>query len=114
MVKVKLMNEYLTGPVFEIGKDGLPLLTPNILDDDKLNQLNEQAKELYSSFFSFNTHERPCYFDEPGYKIAYPKMKELILQIKKRLEEMGNGSFEIDDCVSNPLWDKEFGLTESD
>ena len=51
MVKVKLMNEYLTGPVFEIGKDGLPLLTPNILDDDKLNQLNEQAKELYSSFF---------------------------------------------------------------
>ena len=84
MVKVKLMNEYLTGPVFEIGKDGLPLLTPNILDDDKLNQLNEQAKELYSSFFSFNTHERPCYFDEPGYKIAYPKMKELILQIKKK------------------------------
>ena len=46
MVKVKLMNEYLTGPVFEIGKDGLPLLTPNILDDDKLNQLNAQTSQF--------------------------------------------------------------------
>lgn len=73
-----------------------------------------RPRNFTALFFSFNTHERPCYFDEPGYKIAYPKMKELILQIKKRLEEMGNGSFEIDDCVSNPLWDKEFGLTESD
>ena len=73
MVKVKLMNEYLTGPVFEIGKDGLPLLTPNILDDDKLNQLNEQAKELYSSFFhSIRTNGRVILMNL-GIKLLIPK-----------------------------------------
>lgn len=40
-------------------------------------------------------------------------MKEIINKIIKRLNEINDGSFTIDDKVSNKKWDKKFGLSSS-
>lgn len=71
--------------------------------------MNSEAAELHDSFYSDDCRD----YDEAGYKAAYPKMKEIINKIIKRLNEINDGSFTIDDKVSNKKWDKKFGLSSS-
>ena len=53
------------------------------------------------------THDgdKPCVFDDEGYKAAFPKMKELIEKIKQRLNEINDGSFTVEDYITNQKFD---------
>ena len=75
-------------------------------DDAELKMLNREAAELHDSFYSDDCRE----YDEAGYKAAYPRMKQIIRKIIKRLDEINDGSFTIDDRVSNRRWDKKLNL----
>ena len=70
-----------------------------------MQSLNEQAAILFDSLYDFDVDDQPCVFDNEGYKAAFPKMKELINQIKQRLEEINDGSFVVEDFISNQKFD---------
>lgn len=99
MYKIKLMNEFLHGPIWIYDEEGMirrkyPLIT----DDKLLMELNEQARLLYDECYSFDVNEDPCEFDEVCYQKNYPKMKEIIGAIIDRLNVINDGSFEVEVC----------------
>jgi len=99
------MNEYIHGPLWVYGNKGIEIDCPLIDSDDVLQSLNEQATILFDSFYDFDVDDQPCVFDNEGFKAAFPKMKELINQIKQRLEEINDGSFVVEDFISNQKFD---------
>lgn len=53
MYTIKLMNEYLHGPIWVYDEEGfIRRKYPLIDNDDELRKLNEQARNLYDSFYS--------------------------------------------------------------
>jgi len=107
MYTIRLANEFIHGPIWVYDENGwirgnFPLVT----DDAELKRLNREAAELHDSFYSDDCRE----YDEAGYKAAYPRMKQIIRKIIKRLNEINDGSFTIDDRVSDRRRDKKPGL----
>ena len=105
MYTVKLMNEYIHGPLWVYGNEGCETDYPLIDSDNILQNLNEEAATLYDSFYDFDVGDEPCVFDDEGYKVAFPKMKELIEKIKQRLNEINDGSFTVKDYITNQKFD---------
>lgn len=64
MHTVKLMNEYLHGPIWVYDEEGFVSRNyPSLHGNSELMELNEKARILYDSFYSFNDDEA-CIFDE--------------------------------------------------
>lgn len=102
MYTIRLINEFLHGPIWIYDQDEtIRLKYPLISNDTILQNLNEEASILYDSFFDFDVGDKPCFFDEEGYKATFPQMKELIEKIKQRLNEINDGSFTIEDYITN-------------
>ena len=52
MYTIKLMNEYLHGPIWIYDEDGyIRRKYPLIDNNEELQRLNEQARKLYDSFY---------------------------------------------------------------
>ena len=98
MYTVKLMNEFLHGAVW-VYKDGLVSSYELIDNDPIIAKLNEETEELYDSFFEFNSHEEGCYFNKELQLKTKEKMYDLIDKIKRRLEEINDGSFIVEDYI---------------
>ena len=102
MYTVKIMNEFLHGPVWVYGEDGLAVRTfPLIYDDPIIKQLNDEANEMYSSYYEFDSHDMPCWFNHKKEQEERPKMCSIISQIISRLSEINDGSFTVKDCVTH-------------
>ncbi|WP_405349375.1 hypothetical protein, partial [Ruminobacter amylophilus] len=83
MYTIRLMNEFLHGPIWIYDQDKTIRLKHSLISNDTILQnLNEEAATLYDSFYDFDVGAEPCVFDDEGYKAAFPKMKELIEKIK--------------------------------
>ena len=65
--------------------------------DEELQILNEEAKQLYDSCYSFDDGNEACKFDEEKYKQNYTQMISIIEKIMARLDIINDGSF----CVKN-------------
>jgi hypothetical protein len=110
MYTVKLFNDVFHGPIWVIGDNGVVKLHyPLITEDKVLKSLSDEAGLLFASFTSEDLHD----FDKAGYKAAYPKMKELVNKIIDRLNEINDGSFTIEDEISNKEWDKELKKSQN-
>ena len=95
------MNEYLHGPIWVYDEEGfIRRKYPLIDNDDELRQLNEQARNLYDSFYSFNENDSACVFDEDGYKAAYEEMIGIIKKIVHKLQMINNNDFVIEDYIT--------------
>ena len=109
MYTIKLMNEYLHGPIWVYDEEGfIRRKYPLIDNDDELRQLNEQARNLYDSFYSFNEDDSACVFDEDvfdedGYKVAYEEMIGIIKQIVQKLQSINNNDFVIEDYITKDI-----------
>ena len=79
MYTIRLMNEFLHGPIWIYDQDKTIRLKHYLISNDTILQnLNEEAATLYDSFYDFDVGDEPCVFDDEGYKAAFPKMKELL------------------------------------
>ena len=102
MYTIRLMNEFLHGPIWIYDDDGIIVYEhPLISNDSKLQALDEEAGTLFNSFYDFDVGDEACVFDDDGYRAAFPKMKELIEKIKLRLDEINDGSFIVEDYITN-------------
>lgn len=68
-----------------------------IENDKKLLDLHQEIQNLYSSYYHFDYKDLPCYFDKEQEKKDKEKMLNLFQQLINRLNEINDGSFEIDD-----------------
>lgn len=103
---IKLELDFLNGPivkdVFSTSKNKL-ITGIDIIDNDfELNDLNEKASALYSSFYEFDKDEA-CTFNSTIAKEHLNELKELITKIKVRLNVLNDGSFELNDMISDQL-----------
>ena len=104
MKTVKLMNEFLHGPIWIIDDEGwitddLPLVN----DDPVLKELNERAMEMYDNYYEFDSHDVACWFNNEQEKADKDIMLDIINKIKARLDEINDGSFVVEDYVTEHL-----------
>lgn len=110
MKTLKLELDFLIGPivkdVFSASKNKL-ITGVEVIDNDlELNELNEKASALYSSFYEFDEDEA-CRFDSTIAKEHLDELKELITKIKTRLNIINDGSFELSDMITDQLRELE-------
>ena len=111
MKTLKLELDFLMGPivkdVFSASKNKL-ITGVEVIDNDlELNELNEKASALYSSFYEFDEDEA-CRFDSTIAKEHLVELKELITKIKTRLNIINDGSFELSDMITDQLRELEW------
>ncbi len=103
---IKLELDFLNGPivkdVFSTSKNKLVTGIDIIDNDSELNDLNEKASALYSSFYEFDEDE-VCRFNSTIAKEHLNELKELIAKIKGRLNILNDGSFVLHDMISAQL-----------
>ena len=92
------MNKFLHGPIWVLNSDGISVCKyPLIEQDVVLSELNQSAKELFDSYYEFDSHDEPCWFNHEKEKAEKDTMLELISKIKARLNEINDGSFVVED-----------------
>lgn len=103
--KVKLMFDYLQGPIWTSDVEtGEPLTGIDIIDDDKaLPDLNLRCSELYSECYEFENDNQPCIFNKETAKKNKKEILELLEKIKARLEEINDGSFYVEDLATKEI-----------
>ena len=73
-------------------------------EDDICNALDKEINELYSSLWIPNNEEASGYsFDSLKEKELCPKLLELTTNLINRLNEINDGSYEIEDMLTNYL-----------
>ena len=98
MITVRLMNEFMHGPVWAcehgtgIEIDGFPL----VLEDPVVSKLNVELGEMFDSYFCFDDDES-CAFDEAKQREDKDKTLALLAELNSRLAEINDGTFEVED-----------------
>ncbi len=99
MKKIKIMLDYLQGPIWTSDPEtGKPETGIEVVDNDEtLRQLNYEIQDLYDSYYEFDSHGQACWFNEKQEKADKDKMLGLLAKLRNRLEELNDGSYEIED-----------------
>ena len=102
---VKIRLDYLQGPIWISDiETGEPLTGIELIDRDPIiKEYNRQAGQLFSSYFEFNSHDQPCWFNYEQEKADKEIMLDLIRKILTRLDEINDGSFIVEDHETDRL-----------
>lgn len=96
---IRIQLDYLQGPIwpsdFETGE---PLTGNDTVDsDERVRKLNKQIGDLYSSYYTMNSHNQACWFDKARERHDKDLMLRLLGELNQRLQYIDDGSFVIDD-----------------
>ena len=102
---VKIQLDYLQGPIWMSDPEtGEPITGIDIIDNDSvIVDLNHKAGTMFNSYYEFDSHGAPCWFNSEKEKLERNTMLDLISQIKERLEEINDGSFVVEDLETERL-----------
>lgn len=102
---LRIQLDYLQGPVWISDVEtGEPLTGIELVDNDpEIKELNRKAGQLFSSYYEFNTHDVPCWFNHEKEKAEKEIMLDLIARIVARLNKINDGSFVIEDLETERL-----------
>ncbi|MGM9984604.1 MAG: RNA helicase [Fibrobacter intestinalis] len=105
MQTVKIELDYLQGPIWTSDvKTGKPQTGISIIDDNEdIRQLNFKIQDLYDSYYEFNSHEEPCWFNKEQEKADKDKMLAMLSKLIELLNKVNDGSFVIDDRESERI-----------
>lgn len=100
MKKLIIMLDFGEGPIwteyFDEEKGRLLTGIEKVDNDKELWDINETIQKLFTSYCHFDYNNQACFFDEEQEKKYKYKMLVLLEKLKKRLYEINDGSFEID------------------
>ena len=101
---VRIQPDYLQEPIWISDiETGEPLTGIELIDNDSvLKEFNYQAAQLFNSYYEFDSHDVPCWFNHEK-KAEKEIMLDLIAQIVARLEEINDGSFVVEDLETEWL-----------
>lgn len=102
---VRIRLDYLQGPIWMSDiETGEPLTGIELIDNDlELREPNRKAGQMFSSYYEFDTHDVPCWFNHEKEMSEKDIMLGLIMQIVARLNEINDGSFVVEDLESERL-----------
>ena len=102
---IRIRLDYLQGPIWMSDIDtGEPLTGIEVIDNDlEIREPNRRAGQMFSSYYEFDTHGVPCWFNHEKEKAEKGIMLDLITQIVARLNEINDGSFVIEDYETERL-----------
>ena len=103
MFTVKIMNEFIHSQIWIYDEYGITDEPSFIADDVILQNICSKAEDMYTSYYEFDSHGVACWFDVEKEKEEKEIMLGLISQIKKRLEEINDGSFVVEDFETERL-----------
>lgn len=103
MFTVKIMNEFIHSPIWIYDDDDIIDEPAIIANDTKLQDLCNQAEDMFSSYYEFDSHDEPCWFNHEKEKAEKNTMLELIAHIKERLNEINDGSYAVEDLETERL-----------
>lgn len=103
MYKIKIKNEYMHGAIWVCDEDGISINYELIDNDAELQELNKKTEELFDSYYEFNSHEQPVWFNAKLENTTSCEMLDLIIKIKRRLSDIKDGSFIFEDTESEKL-----------
>lgn len=66
-------------------------------NDEELIKLHNEIQNLYSSYYHINYKDMPVFFDKTQEKKDKEKMLFLLSKLNKRLKELNDGSFIVED-----------------
>lgn len=104
---VKLQLDFLQGPIWISDiETGEPFTGIAIIDTDtRIWELNKKIGQRFSSYYEFDSYDRPCRFNEAQRKADREMMPGRLRQLKNRLDEINDGSFLVED-PETPAWEK--------
>lgn len=101
MKKLVIMLDFVSGPlwkdIYDTKKKELVTGIDVVDNDEYIQNLNDKISNLFSSYYKINYNDEALYFDKEQEKKDKYKMLELLGKLIKRLDELNDGSFEIDD-----------------
>lgn len=102
MKTIRIMLDYLQGPIWTSDPEtGKPETGIGVIDnDEKLRKLNYKIQDLYDSYYEFDSHDEACWFNEEQEKQDKQKMLDLLGKLRTRLDELNDGSYEINDLAT--------------
>jgi len=99
--KIIIMLDWNAGPIWGnyIDPDTFKKSTGiDIVDNDEIIQeLNTQICDLYTSYYDFDSDGEGCTFNRDREKADKSIMLELLSKLITRLNELNDGSYEIED-----------------
>ena len=104
-MKIKLMTEFLHGPIWIYDEEGFIDSLTLVEEDFIIKELDKEMADMYSSYYEFDSHDEACWFNKEKQIEDKPKMLELLSKLKARLNEINDGSFEIEDLIT-PEYEK--------
>ena len=101
MKELRIMLDFISGPIwkdiYDTKKKELVTGIDVVDNDECVQKINDEIQDLYSSYYKIDYNDEPVYFDKEQEKKDKYKMLALLEKLKKRLYEINDGSFEIDD-----------------
>lgn len=101
MRKLIIMLDFVSGPlwkdIYDAKKKELVTGIDVVDNDEYIQNLDDKISNLYSSYYKINYNDEALYFDKEQEKKDKYKMLGLLEKLRKRLDELNDGSFEIDD-----------------
>lgn len=101
MKELRIMLDFIAGPIwkdiYDTKKEELVTGIDVVDNDECVQKINDEIQDLYSSYYKIDYKDEPVYFDKEQEKKDKYKMLDLLGKLMKRLDEVNDGSFEIDD-----------------
>lgn len=100
MLTVRLMNEFLHGPLWVLDEDGISFsgkALPIVEDDPETQKLNEQIDAMFDGYYAFDSHDCACWFDARRELSEADCMLDLAWCLFARVCELNDGSFKVED-----------------
>lgn len=96
---IRIQLDFLQGAIWISDiNTGQPLTCNDVVDnDEELRLINFEISNLYSSYYEFDSHDLPCWFNEEQEKQDKEKMLSLLKKLNDRLDEINDGSFVVED-----------------
>ncbi len=99
--KVIIMLDWNSGPVWGnyVNPDTFEKTTGiKIIDEDpQIKALNEEICNMYTGYYEFDSNGEACFFNKEREKADKVILLDLLGKLIDRLNELNDGSFEIDD-----------------
>lgn len=98
---IKIMNEFLHAPIWYCDENGIEWDNEEefkiFKQDEQLQLISKKIEEMFNQYYEFDTHNVACWFNKEQEKQDKEKMLKLLDELNKRLAEINDGSFEIED-----------------
>ena len=100
--KIRLMFDFLQGAIWTSDiETGEPITGIDTVDKDEIViKINYEMANMYSSYYEFDSHGVACWFNKEQQIKDKSKMLELLSNLKARLNEINDGTFEIEDLIT--------------